>query len=174
VAIASWRVARGSLRLAESIAADRVSQDKQRLRLALADRIYAWSALRWAVDAPSKLDPATRHAELGRLSIALTDCDVPGSKDLQEVLWAVDKVRLPTEITGLKRAIALTYLAGACARTTEMAVITWLREPEKLGSLLEEHLANVGNLVSAAEASAVRHLEQLTADLDEIKGEQPE
>jgi hypothetical protein len=93
VSLASWRVAHALHELSLAVGVERDRADLAARKLVLADRVYQWDAGRWTDKAPDISELARRQAELGRLSVALTESKLPGAQTLQSHLWELDHAR---------------------------------------------------------------------------------
>lgn len=156
VAIASWTIARASLRQTLALEHDRERSEEIALRLAIAERIYAWSASRWTGDRPGSADLARWHGELGSISIALIESGLPGAPALQEFLWALDRAR-DEKLASLGSRIemfALTRKAGTFAAFTERAVIRWVRRREDLVDFLNALEASIPDVLDQSRTKA--------------------
>lgn len=156
VAIASWTIARASLRQTAAIEHVRDRSERSALKLAIAERIYAWSGSRWTGDRPGSADLARWHAELGRISISLGESGLYGASVLQNFLWNLDRAEdeklrpLGSQIEEL----ALTRRAGSFAAFTERAVIGWVRAREDLDDFLKALEAEIPDILDRSRTMA--------------------
>jgi len=169
VAIASWRVARSSYKLAESIVYDGDRAAREARKLAIADQAFLWGGSRWTDQVATVKEKARRAAEIGRLSIALTESGLLGAGVLQEILWDLDQAKHPKPLQEPFLGIANSYVGGAFSTLTERAIITWLRRPDDLAGLavyVHQQIPSIMKTGRKKAKSAVRRMARKAARID--------
>ena len=166
VAIASWRVARASHQLSLAIGAERERAEREARKLAIADQVYRWSAERWIDKVPDVRDKARRHAQIGRLSVALTESGLPGAGTLQEFLWDLDHATHTKKPKSASHAaIANSFVGGAFSALTEAAVIEWVRRPENMEKYVEPLRGRISEVLRDAHKKANKSMRRAETSL---------
>jgi len=90
---------------------------------------------------------------------------------LQDFLWTLDKVKVPSSADPIQYDFVLAAVGGRFARLTELAVLMWHRDPENLEAFTKKLEETIEKLVEDSITYAASQAEGFRKLIKDEEGE---